>query len=262
MKKQDWIPLRGPQDATRRIDTNLVCSGGQIEFVQIRALAAIFKKWNHGDGRRQHRDKDWHCSSSWKKQRQSLGKRWILETDWVLRGDGGLVGTPLGSLHIMTWDRILCSRCPLFYCNEMAHPNPKWVAIIKSNTFPTLPENCDNKRHISRKHTEKVNLDSTPKKSVFQMSAALSLEYLIALRSLYSAVLGCSFRPMKNYYPSSLFRGADGSPWSYHQKTTKNWWCWINACWAYGSLSAITLYCQIYESFRRTNSNSNPNAFP
>ncbi len=32
-------------------------------------------------------------------------------------------------------------RCSVLQCNELVDPNPKWVAIIKSNAFLILPQN-------------------------------------------------------------------------------------------------------------------------
>ena len=77
---------------------------------------------------------------------------------------------------------------------------------------------CDNRYHISGGHAEKVNLELTPEKSLIQLSAALSLEQLITLRSLYSACLRLLSWPKNNPRPNNLMCGAYGYPWSYHKK--------------------------------------------
>ena len=88
--------------------------------------------------------------------------------------------------------------------------------IVNANS--NFRKNCDNRYHISGEHAEKVNLDLTPEKSLIQLSAALSLEQLITLRSLYSACLRLLSWPKNNPRPNNLMCGAYGYPWSYHKK--------------------------------------------
>ncbi len=74
--------------------------------------------------------------------------------------------------------------------------------------YPTgVPQSslCDNKCRLSGENTEKVKLDSTPKKCLIQMSAAL-----------FPGTINCS---LNKQYPCNF--GAYGFPRSYHKKTTK-----------------------------------------